>query len=264
MALNKKASLDDGQLTNPADYAADDSELEIDLVELMYHLLENAKYIILAAVLGALIAGVYTFEFVSPLYQATSKLYILNDSDSVINVSDLQLGSQLANDYVEVFKNWHVHELVDQRLGLNYSYKDLSNMISVSNPANTRIIYIKATSPSAQEACDLANAYSEVAREFISVRMGTVMPNVFEEARVPNAPSSPNKTRNIMIGVLLGMILACGILVIHFLVDDRIRSAETIEKRLDMPVLGMMPIQAGEASENHVRHKQHKKGGAKK
>ena len=261
MALNNKIYPDEGlRMTGQADSVADDSELEIDLVELMYNLLENAKYIILAAIVGAIIAGVYTFEFVSPMYQATSKLYILNDSGSVINLSDLQLGSQLAHDYVEVFKNWHVHELVDQRLGLNYSYKDLNNMISISNPSNTRIIYIKAISPDPQEACDLANAYSEVAREFISVRMGTVMPNVFEEARVPKSPTSPNKTRNILLGTLIGMILAMGVLVIRFLVDDRIRSAETIEKRLNMPVLGMMPIQMGDVTSQ----KQHKKGGAKK
>ena len=48
-------------------------EDEIDLVELMYRLLEKWKIIVLACILGALIAGVYTICFVTPMYTATSK-----------------------------------------------------------------------------------------------------------------------------------------------------------------------------------------------
>ena len=88
-------------------------EDEIDLVELMYRLLEKWKIIVLACILGALIAGVYTICFVTPMYTATSKLYVVNAKDSAINLSDLQVGNYLASDYTEVFSNWHVHEMVN-------------------------------------------------------------------------------------------------------------------------------------------------------
>ena len=80
-------------------------ETEIDLVELFYRLLENLKFIIPAALIGALLAGVYTFNFVTPKYTATSKLYVVNTSNSVVDLSALQIGSQLASDYKEVFSN---------------------------------------------------------------------------------------------------------------------------------------------------------------
>ena len=64
-------------------------ETEIDLIELLYRLLEKAKYIIAAAVLGAVIAIVYTLYLVTPTYTATSKLYVLNGTSSAIDLSAL-------------------------------------------------------------------------------------------------------------------------------------------------------------------------------
>ena len=81
------------------------NESEIDLVELFYRLVEKAKYIIACALLGAVAMGAYTFFCVTPMYTATSKLYVLNSSGAAISLSDLQVGSSLASDYMEVFKN---------------------------------------------------------------------------------------------------------------------------------------------------------------
>ena len=221
---------------------------EIDLVELMYRLIEKWAIIVLSCILGAVIASAYTFLMVTPKYTATSKLYVVNSNDSAINLSDLQIGNYLTTDYMEVFSNWHVHEMVLERLGLDYSYNQLSNMISVTNPSNTRILYIRAVSTDPQEAKDLADTYAEVAREFIAVKMDTKQPNVFEEALLPSAPSSPNKTRNIMLGFLLGLVVSCGIIVVQFLMDDRLRSSDDIEKYVQLPTLGVMPKQTKKAA----------------
>lgn len=220
-------------------------EMEIDLIELMYRLLEKAKYIILAAIAGAIIAGVITFQFMTPTYTATSKLYVLNSKDSALSLSDLQIGTQLASDYIEVFSNWHVHEMVNQRMGTDYTYTQLDNMVSVSNPSGTRILYIQVEAGSPEEAKTMADTYALVAQEFIAAKMETEMPNVFEEALQPTKPASPNKTRNVILGFLLGAVLACGIIVVQFITDDRIRTAESLEKHLAMSTLGMMPATKG-------------------
>ena len=216
--------------------------IEIDLVALFYRLLEKIHWILLTALVGAAIAGVIVFRFITPMYQATSKIYIVG-SDSTISLSDLQIGSNLAADYQEVFKNWHVHELVDKRLNLNYSYTQLSNMISVSNPSNTHVLYVRAKSPDPQEAKMIADAYAQVAREFIATKMDMREPNIFEEAMLPNKPVSPQKPRGILIGFLIGALLAAAIVTIKFLSDDRILSSEDIEKVGGMTTLGMIPLQ---------------------
>ena len=220
-----------------------DNELEIDLVALFYRLLENAIWIILTSLVGAVVAGLITVFLITPRYSAVSGLYVMNRQDSAINLSDLQIGSSLTMDYQEVFRNWHVQEMVLQRLGLDYSYDTLNHMISLQNPTNTRILYITATSYYPDEAKSLADTYAQVAREFIAATMDTQQPSIFMEALRPSRPSSPSLFKNTVIGFAIGFLLSAGLIVILFLLDDRVRSAEDVEKTLGLPLLGMLPHQ---------------------
>lgn len=84
--------------------------------------------------------------------------------------------------------------------GLTIPILQLSNMVSVTNPQDTRILYVAVQSSDPQEAKDLADTYAQVAREFIAVKMDTEQPNIFEEALLPSRPSSPNKSKNVLFG----------------------------------------------------------------
>ena len=232
------------QVTAAHIQAADrDAEIEIDLGELFLRLLDKWYIIVAAALVGTLISGIWTFFFVTPQYEATSKLYILNSDDSVINLSSLQLGSQLANDYTHVFSNWHVHESVIDKLGLEYSYKDLQKMIRVNNPSNTRLLEITVTSPDPEEAQLIANTYAAVAPEFIAKVMKTVEPSIFQEARLPVSPVSPSKSRNLILGFLIGAILAVGVITLMFVMDDKVRTSDDVTKLLGLPTLGVVTMQ---------------------
>ena len=268
---NRRSSLvDPAQL---ADSQSNDGEFEIDVVELMYRLLEKMHLIVIAAVVGALLMGVYTYRIVTPIYQATSKLYIGNNKDTVVDLTSLNLGSKLASDYIEVFSNWELHDAVKRDLGLDYTLTEMKRMVSVRNPSDTRVLYITCSSASKTEAKNLAETYAQKAIEVIPVWMGTEAPKLFETPQEPTKPSSPNNVRNILIGIIAGGLLAAMIIVIQFITDDRIRTTESIEKHLHIPSLGMMPLQAhGEAEDygvplqdsRHHSKNARKKGGARK
>ena len=223
--------------------AVQDEEITIDLMELLTQILDHWLLVVICAVLGTAIMGVYSFKIATPMYKSTSKLYVVNSKDSAINLSDLQIGNYLAQDYQEVFHNWHVQDQVIEELDLNYSYSQLNSMVSVSNPSNTRILYITVTSPNPEEARSIASTFAKVACEFIAVKMDQEQPNVFEEARLPLTPSSPNKSRNLMIGFLLGAMLAIAVVVIRYIADDKVRTPEDIEKLLGLPTLGVVTEQ---------------------
>ena len=231
--------------------------MEIDLVALFYRLLEKIHWILLTALVGAAIAAIIVYKFVTPIYQATSKIYIVG-SDTTISLSDLQIGSNLAADYREVFKNWHVHELVNERLNLNYSYSKLAGMVTATNPSGTHVLYVSAKSPDPEEAKLLADTYAQVAREFIATKMDMREPNIFEESLMPTKPVSPQKTRDILIGFLIGALLAAAVVTIKFFSDDRILSGEDVAKVGGLTTLGMIPLQEIEGQEE-----EHKKKGIK-
>ncbi len=230
-------------LATSARTADRNAEVEIDLGELFLRLLDKWYIIVASALVGTLLSGIWTFFFVTPQYEATTKLYILNSDDSVINLSSLQLGSQLANDYTYVFSNWHVHEQVLDRLDLDYNYKTLGSMVRVTNPSNTRLLDITVTSPDPQEAQLIANTYASVACEFIAKVMKTVEPSVFQEARLPSAPVSPSKSRNLILGFLIGALLAVGVIAVMFIADDKVRTADDVTKLLGLPTLGVVTMQ---------------------
>lgn len=238
--------------------ARDNGEPEFDLAELILRLVNHIKLIIFFALTGAALAAACTLYLITPEYEATSKLYVLNSSDSALNLSDLQIGSYLASDYIEVFKTWEVHEMVISNLNLKYSYAEMQDMLTVENPTGTRILYITVTSPSADEAAAIANEYASVAIKYIADTMSTDEPNIMSVALVPTNPASPDLTQNILIGFAAGFVLSVIWFTIRYLTDDKIKTMEDVQKYAGLPVLAIIP----EVEEEPDQQKQAKKKGA--
>ena len=226
-------------------------EIEIDLLELFYRLLENAQRIVAAALIGAVVFALYSFVVAKPLYEATCRVYVTNANDSAINLSDLQIGSYLTSDYQEVFNTWEVHEAVLQNLNLDYTYEELEEMLTVSNPSDTRILDVTIASDDPQEAADMANAYAEVARAYISRTMDTNEPTVLSSALVPTRPVSPRKLFNTVLGFVLGALVMTGIVTVQFLQDDKIKTSDGLRKYTDMATLAVVPSNGGSARLEH-------------
>lgn len=247
-----------GVTTEEPQRANEDAD-QIDLVELAYRMLARWKLIVCLALIGALVAGVYTIGFVTPMYQATSTIYVLNRSDSAINISDLQLGTALTQDYIKAFQMWEVHEEVISNLHLPYSYGQMRGMLSVRNDTNTRMLDITVTSPSPEEAAAIANEYAQVGSKYIADTMATDKPNIMSVALVPANPISPSKTRNILIGFILGGMIACGYVTVCFLMDDKFRTADDIRKYTGLTTLAVVPIDHSETMNRNARRKHEKR-----
>ncbi len=218
-----------------------DGGMEIDLIELLYRMLASWKLIALLALAGMLGAFGITYFLITPLYQAKSTIYVISRSDSVINMSDLQIGTALTQDYIKVFDMWEVHEQVISNLDLPYSYSQMRKNLSVSNTSNTRMLDITVTSANPEEAAAIANEYARVASDFIAETMSTDKPNIVSVALVPSNPVSPSMVRNIAIGFLAGAVVAAGIVVIRMLLDDKIKTAEDIRRYTGLVNLAIVP-----------------------
>ena len=227
---------------NPDGGAESAGEIEIDLLELFYQLLENGRRIAAAAVAGMLVFALYSFVLATPMYQATCRLYVTNAGDSAINLSDLQIGSYLTADYREVFSTWEVHEKVLENLGLDYTYEQLGTMLTVSNPGDTRILDVTVASDDPKQAADMANEYADVARAYISLTMDTNEPTVLSKALVPDKPVSPRRAFNTALGFVLGALVMIAVVTAQFLLDDKIKTADDIRKYADMAALAVVPI----------------------
>ena len=226
---------------------AQNGETEIDLLELLNVLLSNLRWIIAAVLISALGAFFYTQYFVVPMYRSTGNLYVVSSRDSVINLSDFQVGNYLASDYEKVVYTWEVLEQTKENLNLPYTQDELSKMISVNNPQNTRILEITVQSRSPREAALIANELMLVVSKYVVDVMETDQPNILSEAQIPTERFSPSKTRNTMLGAVLGGFVSVLAIFVIFMLDDKIKTPDDILKHTGMPTLAIVPRMAAEA-----------------
>ena len=161
-------------------------------------------------------------------------------ADSITN-QDLQAGSYLVKDYQEVITSNEVLSSVIDKEKLSLTPNELSSMISVTIPTDTRVISISVEDDNAQEATTIANTVREVAAEKIKAVTKVDDVTTLEAAEVPKEPSSPNIKRNTLIGVIAGGGLAVISIIILEVLDDRVRRPEDIEDVLGLPLLGIVP-----------------------
>ena len=211
-------------------------EMEIDLIELFHVLLKKAWVILLCLVIGAVTVGGYTKLFVTPQYQATSTIYVLGNSVSMSGV-DLTLSKQLTADFSVLAKSRPVMNKIEEKLKADYKYKDLNYSVEQLQG----LMRMTATNSDAQLAADIANAAADAVAERISEVMVIDKPSSVEEAEKPNYPVSPNVKKNMIMGGLIGAVLAVGVFTLLFLLDDTIKSEEDVRRYLQLNTLASIP-----------------------
>ncbi len=213
-------------------------EMEIDLLDLFAYYFTKLKWIIGGFILAALIAGLVTKFAITPLYTATAKMYMVSSSSqSVVDLTDLNIGTSISSDYVELLKTRPIIESVIKEQDLEYSYTELVNMLSLSVINDTRIIKIDVTSADPREAMQIANALADHGVSDLPKLMETPEPHIAEYAIIPVVKSSPSLAKNTVIGALLGLLLMLAIFTVKYLTDDTFKTAEDIEKEF-----GVMPM----------------------
>jgi polysaccharide biosynthesis transport protein len=63
---------------------------------------------------------------------------------------------------------------------------------------------------------------------------------VVEEAQTPELPVRPRTLQNTLLGAVVGLVLAMGVIFLIEYLDDRVRSPEQIDRALKLPVVGLI------------------------
>lgn len=226
----------------------------IDLMELFYAVKRKILLIIAVGLLGGCLFGAYTAFFIEPLYTSTSSLLVLSKETTLTSIADLQLGSQLAADYQVLIKSTSVMEEVIDDLKLKMSADQLRGSISITNPADTRILEVTVTNTDGELAKKITDKVVEVASDYIGDKMEVVPPKIIEKGKIPTVQSSPSMSKNVMMGILLGIVLCCGIICVITIMDDSIKSEDDLEKYLGITVLASVPDRKDYINQKKKKH----------
>ena len=219
-------------------------KFEIDVFQLVKVLWKRKFLIVLTAIIAGLVAFAYSSFVIKPQYTSTTRIYVVNrnqaDKPGLTN-QDLQAGAYLVKDYREIILSQDVLEKVVADQKLTMDAKTLGKKVSVTVPADTRIVSISVRDGNPEEASRIANALREVAaQKIISVtRVSDV--TTLEEARPATSPSSPNIRRNTMMATIAGVGFVTVIVLLVELLDDRVQRPEDIEAVMHISLLGVIP-----------------------
>lgn len=227
--------------------------IEIDLREIFGVLLHWLWFLLLAALIAGLSAFAVSRFVITPTYESTTRIVILNrqSENNTLTYSDLQMGTQLTKDYAELIKSRYVIEQVLEKFRLDMDYESFIGKVDVVTPTDTRIIDITVTDPDALLAKELVDEIRNVAAVRIKEVMDIEAVNVVDEGNLSDLPSNPSVPKWTLIGFLLGGFAAAAVVLIRFLLDDTIKSSEDIEKYLNLSTLALIPISMT-AEEEHV------------
>ena len=216
--------------------AAQDEDV-IDLKELFLALKNRWKMIIVVTLVTTIIASVYTFFFTTPMYSAKATIYLKSEGSTTSELlQGLQVGTQLAPDYEVFFKSRPVVKRVIKSENLDVTVEQLNEQVTITNPSSTHMIVGTCTDSDPQRAADIANSYVEYGID--AVREVVVKePYIVESAIANEKKVSPSNTKNILMGMLIGLVLSCGYVIAKSLLDDRLNSNDKMERVLCYHVL---------------------------
>ncbi len=217
-------------------------EVEIDLKEVAMVLFSKIWMVLLVGVLAAVMGFVYTKFFVTPMYHSTSTAYVINtQGGDYVSSSDITSATNLVKDFAVLAVEQGILERVIETLELPMTVGQLKANVSVSNPTGTRILQFTVSNHDPELAKRIVDELVRISSEHLTTVMKLKEVNVADPGNVAKAPYNVNTTRNVILGFLLGVFLACAVVLVIYFMDDSFKSSEDVEKYLGLSTLGVLP-----------------------
>lgn len=219
-------------------------EQVISISEIIDAVKKRWKIIVLTTVLATVVSGIFSFFIISPTYEASTKIFIGKEGaeSEGYNSSDVSMYQNLIKTYSELIKTKDLVNKAIDNSQYDLSVNNVLNGITVNTLTGTQILQISYQSKSPSIA---KNILESITNEFIT-KAEELVPNgnvkILESVELPKNPVAPNKTMNIAIAFILGMMVGFGIVFLLEYLDNTYKNKEQLEKDLDIPVLGVIPM----------------------
>ena len=218
---------------------------EIDIIKLLFTFLHRWWIFAICGVVAMAAASIYSMFFLTPLYQSSISIFVNNRMDhsttDYISSSDVTTSRNLVTTYITIANSDRVMADVADALDGRFSADYLKRCVSAQQQNNTELFIVTVTTPSAEDSALIANTLADVLPTSLSDIVEGSTAKVLDYAKVATSKSSPNNTRNALIGLLLGVVLAAIIVFIEYVTDVRVKEEDDIAAICDYPILGQIP-----------------------
>ncbi|KXZ40584.1 Capsular polysaccharide biosynthesis protein [Alkalithermobacter thermoalcaliphilus JW-YL-7 = DSM 7308] len=218
-------------------------EEQIELRELLYILRKRIGMISIITVIAVIISALVSYFILKPQYE-TSTTLIVNKAyeEDRINHNDIMLNQRLVSTYGEIVKSRAVLEKTIKDLKLENTYEQLQGNIKVTPVKDTQIMRITVSGNDPALITKIANTTAKNFIDEVTRIMNIENVQIIDTAKLPKNPIKPKRSLNIAIAFVLGIMLGVFIAFLIEYLDNTIKTPKDIENHLDLPVIGVIPL----------------------
>lgn len=216
---------------------------KIDLIKILLYILKRACFVVLCAELGFGAMYYHATRQLPDTFTASGTMYVNNTNDSddyYTYASDLNSSLRLINTYLVVVKSDKVMSAVSKSLADNHpgiSNSSISNSLFMNSVSESGVVAVSSRTSDPILSADIVNAVMEVAPEEIIRVVGVGNVEILDYASVPIIPDGRNTVREGMKGALFGAAIAACLLLILFMLNQRVTDTKDLIDNYKLPVL---------------------------
>ena len=211
--------------------------------------LKRLWLIVILALLGGTIAYSYSQYVIPKKYTAKVTMYVSNPTERQVTAGDISFAQKLVDTYLVILKSNVVLNTVSNKInGVTskpYTAGQIRGMLRAASVSGTEVFEVAVSCDVPEDSKLIADTISAIAPDEIIrvVKAGNV--EVIDTADTPKDPSSPNVPQNTIIGIIIGIGLACGLAFLMELMNTSIKSKEDLSETFKYPVLTLIPDLSG-------------------
>lgn len=223
-------------------------EEKIELRQYWNVLRKRWMIVVALPLIAALTSGVISFFVIKPVYQASTTLIVGKkasesgpDAGKILDNNVLLANQQLAKTYALIAQSRTVEQKVIDELDLELTVEGLDRLISINPVKTTEILEIQVSNTNSELAASIANTMAqEFSKAVIEIKKVDSV-SIIDTAVIPNKPIKPNKTLNVLIAFVVGLMASVGLIFLLEYMDNTVKTSSDVEKLLGIPVLGIIP-----------------------
>ena len=221
--------------------AEEETGVSINLREIVQVIWSKILWILLVVVVCAGGAFVYTKVTEKPVYRSNATLYFVCDHANPATA--IAVATYQAEDFAEMAKTPEVLRTVKENLNLEMSHQSIGSKVTVSYNKESRIVNLSVTDQYPNRAQSILDELCRVTKEMSVDRSGAgASVAVFGAAGQAERVGSA-MTKNVLLAFLVGLVGSVGVIVAVYLLDDKIKNPDIVQRALGVSTLGMIPYQ---------------------
>lgn len=202
----------------------------LGLKQVLSRVIEKKLVILGIAIIYAIIGGIYSYNYVTPMYESTSKIIISN--------VDYSKNTTLLNTYSEIVTSRNLLEKVKTNLKLDIEIEELEKLISISRVNSSDLLEISVLYNKSETAKKIVE---EVVRLFVDSIIevyGTNNIYIVDDANISYNPCNLNHVSDILLFSIIGVVISFVTIFVYNILNNTIKKNDDIK----LNVLSIIPL----------------------